>query len=392
MSGEVTAADECTTGFRYSGFEDKSKIQGFGCLQTTLDCSYCDSVTACVYYQWWLERVCHLYRVYKHESTTWEIELESLYKGRKLATALNVNKPSSHLTDLMTNVVKEIPIYVTNFAATTYHDNNFVIDLDGVLFPTEASELNMPETDKLGDYQLDLKKNTDTFNGHVIKCDQRNCKGNCFHPEPKIRRVQKNAKKMPKDTDERSLINNGRTIEVKTYVKGMTTIMIGNIDIVNLQVIPASCRISVVSTYACDACNQKPYAIFQAYEVKQEGIIPFVSNCTFDRDYLSCNTEYYTLELTDQSSICNLYLPSLNSTLLLNFDYEFLGGLDLSKTINSIESASESAKRVLRDSRFWNGLLSSFTTLTMIGVGASIIVKILKLFKAQSVIKEVNRA
>lgn len=114
----------------------------------------------------------------------------------------------------------------------------------------------------------------------------------------------------------------------------------GNVEFNNLQIIPAQCGIEVLLSYkfGCKACTLKPYMIFQSSNIKNRGVLPFESNCTFNRNYLSCNGEPYKLEQQGESKYCSIYVPSRNRTLAENFEFEFLGNLDFSKSISGMET------------------------------------------------------
>lgn len=82
-----------------------------------------------------------------------------------------------------------------------------------------------------------------------------------------------------------------RVIETRYRTKALVNILIGNIDINNLQVIPTKCQIDTIMTYACDGCTVKPYVIFRPYKIENEGMVPFESICTFNSKFLSCNPD-----------------------------------------------------------------------------------------------------
>lgn len=81
------------------------------------------------------------------------------------------------------------------------------------------------------------------------------------------------------------------------------------------------CDIDVFASFGFTMGNKKPYAVFEATNIKKEGIIDFTSNCTFDRDYLSCKPEPYTLHIQDSHSHCHIQLPSMNKTILVEIEF-----------------------------------------------------------------------
>ncbi|AJG39291.1 glycoprotein precursor [Wuchang Cockroach Virus 1] len=382
-------SDYCTDGFHYPNFGNKFLINGYTCLQTTLDCdTYCDSTTMCVYIHWWIREKNFLYKVYKLESSIWEAVLKTKYKGHTTTTKLNVNRPSTSLTDFTPNNNKGIPMFLTNFESERKHVETHLISIDGVYWETTASELNMPETDKVGDFQVSLDKKTQTYNSHMVKCDTKICMAKCTAPEPKFDRFRMTLKNRPNKRTLFRVTNHGDSVMLKTPIVGTGTLMVGNVDLINLHVQLANCKFNLLTTYSCTGCVQRPYAIFQSYDNKNNGIVPFVSNCTFNIDYLSCNPQPFTIELISDERACLIYAKSINYTKVINFNYTFIGSLDLTKTIDSIESTSEQIKSIATDMRFWSSLLTSFTTFTIIGIAATVIVRIVRGVLAWKTIKE----
>lgn len=49
------------------------------------------------------------------------------------------------------------------------------------------------------------------------------------------------------------------------------------------------CDIDIISSYGCLSCNQFPYIIYQPSNIEAGGLTPFESNCTFKRNFLTCN-------------------------------------------------------------------------------------------------------
>uniref|UniRef100_A0AAT9J9T1 Glycoprotein n=1 Tax=Blattella germanica phasmavirus 1 TaxID=3133448 RepID=A0AAT9J9T1_9VIRU len=382
-------SDYCTADFKYPNFADKYIINGYTCIQTNLDCdTYCYSNTMCVYIHWWIKPKTNLYKVYKLESSIWEAVLKTSYKSHVTSTKLNVNRPSASLTDFTPNNNKGIPMFLTNFESEKNHVETHLISIDGVFWETPASELNMPETDKLGDFQVSLDRKTQTYNSHMVKCDSSNCKAKCTTPEPKFDRFTKTLKNRPNKRTLFRVTNHGNSVMLRTPIIGTGTLMVGNVDLINLHVQLANCKFNLLTTYSCKGCTQRPYAIFQSYENKNSGIVPFVSNCTFNVEYLSCNPQPFTIELISDDRTCLIYAKTINYTIIVNFNYTFLGSLDLTKTIESIETPAEQIKTIATDMRFWASLVSSFTTFTIIGISATVIIRIVRGVLAWKTVKE----
>lgn len=176
-------------------------------------------------------------------------------------------------------------------------------------------------------------------------------------------------------------------IETAHRVSSSVNVMIGNADLVNVE--PAHCELNVM-TYGCTGCIIKPYAVFQPFNIKDEGILPFISNCSFSRSYLRCNYQAYKLELQDNSRNCMNFLKTLNKIFHINFDYEFIGSIDLSKTIEGIETISEAFSKIGKNPNFLNRLTDGLTTFIISGTIIAIISRISKLIILYKASKEAN--
>lgn len=73
--------------------------------------------------------------------------------------------------------------------------------------------------------------------------------------------------------------------------------MLGNVDIANLHLIPANCKVQIVGKYGCTGCNDIPYIVLKTEEILEKGALNFVSNCTFIEKSIGCTTELQKLRL-----------------------------------------------------------------------------------------------
>lgn len=177
-------------------------------------------------------------------------------------------------------------------------------------------------------------------------------------------------------------------VVTKSRASASIIITLGNIEFNNLQIIPAQCKLAKVLSYGCQACQIKPYVIFRASNIKNRGILPFESNCTFNKNYLSCNDEPYKLELLSDSKYCTIIIPSINHTLAIDFELEFLGTLDFSKSTISIETPMEVVKSVLSSQGYLDGLVLTFGTCTVLSFASAILIKIIKIYEFRRIARE----
>lgn len=156
--------------------------------------------------------------------------------------------------------------------------------------------------------------------------------------------------------------------------------MIGNINISSLNVKTALCNIEVIDTYGCLGCSKRPYVIFQANSIKEPGIIPFESNCTFNKKYLSCMPEQYTLEIDTLNAYCYVYMEVINKTLYIDTNIEFVGFINPSNSQMAVsETSYEIAKTVFTDFDLLRATAYTMGGATILGMILSYVVKILQI-------------
>lgn len=158
------------------------------------------------------------------------------------------------------------------------------------------SKINNPQTDLLEDYQIALDNKTRTYNEHNTICQFNNCHDKYKLPESKVASIIRNPKSNKLKAISFTKMRNSEIIETKSMVNANAVITLGNVKFNNLQIMPAQCKVDMILSYGCPACTLKPYAIFQSTNIKNRGILPFESNCTFNKNYVSCNDEPYKLE------------------------------------------------------------------------------------------------
>lgn len=381
--------DECWEGNcnrfdRGTGFEDNrhidSKVSGYRCLTDSLGCdTWCYHHVSCTYLSWYINEIGPQYTVYYRDSEMWEVVVEVKYKGIVRKSMLNVNNPTIDVSDLNIPNIKELPIYVTSFNSERSNVENGVVMSSEGLINTRVSMLNLPENDIIGDYQIDLKNITRTFDIENVKCTSTSCRPICTISQPKIQRVlsvykQENLIKDYKYYSSKTIV------EYKQNVNSLVNIMIGNIDLNNLQITPAKCSINLEMTYSCSGCNIRPYAIFRSSGIITEGTVPYDSNCTFTKRYLSCNSEVYKMELLDNRDVCYLHIIPFNQTLHLYFNYTFIGSMIKFDTVISSDYSLDIIDHIVKNEGFWNGLISTFTTFAFMSLSIAAVIRFIKIW------------
>lgn len=362
-----------------------SSVMGYGCGTDSLGCdTYCFMRTACTWWKWQLESIGDLGHVYQKISEIWEVNIKVDYKDVTTKYALNVNNPRVNLDDIMANM----PIYVTGFTSETMSVPNGMIVIKGRGYETKISSLNMPETDIIGDFQISLDKQTQTYNEHMVKCTVESCGVHCNVPESKFKRFNYMIDRAHEVTINE--VGNEYMVETKRQVNAIINMLVGNVDIRNLQVEKAQCAIEQIGTYSCTGCSDEPYVVIQSHNIRSEGILPFESNCTFERTFISCSPDPYKLKLTDYKKYCYIYVPSINNTIYMDFRFSFKGSLDPSKSIYSKDTEMNAIKNILTNRGFLNGLISTVSMFGMVSISASLLVRLIKIYEVKRITKDIG--
>nr|QOI91410.1 GP [Aedes phasmavirus]QOI91416.1 GP [Aedes phasmavirus]QOI91419.1 GP [Aedes phasmavirus]QOI91422.1 GP [Aedes phasmavirus] len=348
-------------------------LHGYGCDTDSLGCDVmCWHKTSCTYYRWTVKRSDALYPVYKTVSKLWELDLSIKYKNVTKVYKFNVNNPRINLDHID---IVNMPVIVTSLSHQLNMYENHIIRIEDRFYNVDASHINMPETDKIGDLQVSTDKTEMIYNTHNVLCQVNSCRVACTIPSPKLSRMIKNTQGY---LTLNTTYNMDATQLISRYnIAPTAKIMIGNIDINNLKVTPAYCDVNAYATFACKACTLSSYVVLAASNIKSEGIMPFSSNCSFDRTYLSCNPTYYKLALMDSNKICELYMPYTNKSIIVKFDYIYLGKLDASGALYSRSDPVDDVLSFMGNETLWSAISYTWVSLSLLTVIISLISRII---------------
>lgn len=209
---------------------DDDQIGSYGCLTSGLGCdTTCWHQLSCTFYRWYVTSVGPLYPVYEIENSLWEVEISVSYKNITKLYKLNVNNPSINVDNENFNNGK-IPIYVTNYMSEEHHPKRNMIIYKNKPVLLDASAINMPENDKIGDYQIDLLNKSRSFNINSVNCHVESCKVTCLTPIPKVRKMPKIEKNYKDNSIQYKYNNDEDIIIARKQTLATITLMIGNLD------------------------------------------------------------------------------------------------------------------------------------------------------------------
>lgn len=154
---------------------------------------------------------------------------------------------------------------------------------------------------------------------------------------------------------------------------------------------PATCNVELTETFGCIACNQMPYIILQATQVKTIGSLQYKSNCSFYQKHIPCRYEPFILNPLRHYSYCYISIPRLNKTLYIKI-YKFKGNLDqynymLSQDITALELTTS----ILSNQTFLDTITYGLVTFTGISLIITILSRLItRIIVAVSVKKEIH--
>lgn len=366
----------CYQGYKYpSLIKDTANPHGYGCTDGVIGCDvHCTSQVSCTWYRWELipdKKKCE--KVYNKISEIWETDVIIDYNNMRKVITLNTNNPTNNMNKLNMTGLLELPIAIMSLLYESVHIKDSLLINNNQGYEIHASQINMPIKNMIGEHQMSLDGKTMTYYTSRPEVISLTCDAKAMYDEPALLRLL--STKQPTIKKEYLLRSGEYIIKRKIPINGLANVMIGSMKFDHLFISPSYCRVKVEQSYGCIGCNVKPYIILKSYEIKNEGLLEFETNCTWSQSSLSCNLDPYIMTLDDNSDICFIHIPSTNQTIIINFNYVFTGDVTMLKTYYS-ESSIEAIKNLAGDKDFWFGIMSSFNAFAIISVLLTFCVKL----------------
>ncbi|KOC63615.1 hypothetical protein WH47_02496 [Habropoda laboriosa] len=219
-----------------------------------LGCDFmCWHKYACTWYEWWMIELKKPAKIYKKAYSIWTFDVVIQYKDMLRKYSFNTNNPHQELDIGKLFSSNSLPI----------RDRS------------KFNKLSSRRQDR--DYQISIDNTSRTFPTNSVNCQVLGCNVLCSSSEPMLRKYRETY-------NEKNDINH---------------INIDNYQLQTMKPILMSATISI-------GCNKLPYAVIQATKIKTPGVVPFISNCTFNQKYLSCSNDAFILNPTSKYSICDI--------------------------------------------------------------------------------------
>lgn len=316
--GDCYNGGTCYQGYAHSALkEDTDNPHGYGCTDGVIGCDvHCTAQVSCTWYRWELiANMDRCYKVYNKISEIWETDVVIDYDGMRKVTTLNTNNPTCNMKQMNLTGLLDLPIAITSLLHETIHVKSSLLINGNKGYEVEASQINMPVKNMIGEQQLSLNKKTMTFYTSRPEIVALTCNAIAMYDEPAINRLLNTHQPT---IDGANLLKSGDyVLKRKVPVSSFANMMISNVKFDYLFISPSYCKIKLEQSYGCTGCDIRPYVVLKPYDIKNEGILEYETNCTWGQAMLSCNPEPYIMTLDDNSDTC---LYSIDKS---NIDYKF---------------------------------------------------------------------
>lgn len=301
----------------------------YGCGTTPLTCpgTNCFFGSSCVYYVMWLETYGPRATVYKRSREGWYVNIQFEYKNITENVLINARQPTYNLNDFR-KLKQEISF---DFSEPTFEhevSSNMLLKDQELFYAVDASPLDHPSKELIGDFQINLNEEdnslTSKFPLFDIKCQVGSCNVNCPSPIPQLELFREKVKANAIQSMHASEVHTDNIV-LQVPAIGSVPMSLGNVNVKNAKITQGRCIIDVVEQYSCYGCNRRPFVKVQASEILSEGIMSFLSNCSFSRPYFSCSEGDFLMEYNQFDEYCKVEIPIINSTFVIINKNKFEG-------------------------------------------------------------------
>ena len=356
--------------------QDNTTIYGYGCDMTNKYYDWCALGYKCSWYQWSIVPEGEMYKVYKLNSRGFEVDFEFTTIHGKHMVSYSDNNLNGNMHLAVTEDIT-VPMSIVSSTGADSFFSNHIIGIRDKFYDVDASDINLPVKNRIGDIQIDAK-GTAIIDRLSVVCRANDEQVDCVTSEPAVDVVIKSKKYKDFKINEKV----GESIvKQKLSTHRSVAVMFSHNDLESIELSKPKCNMSISYSYGCKECNQNARIIVTASSIWQEGMVYFKSNCTFNAQYLACNKVPQTLELLNGEKYCYLYMEALNVTLYTNVEYEFVGEVMSNPLIFSqSENFGSLMSSIATNPNFLDGIMKSFLLTTgMFAVSTSLMRMIGKL-------------
>lgn len=377
--GACKTVDGCERGRckkveKYPSFKEENNrtVYGYGCEWSSAYYGVCFFGGMCTWYQWSVALTGPQYKVYKLNHKGFELEFEISINNVTRTEILSDRSLNMNLDLLDVKNRLNFPLSVISTLGPEKYTAPHIAEVDNHYYDVDASELNLPLKNRVGDIQIDNNQQI-TIDSSLVKCYADNNAVDCRHTKPAIEVIKDNKK--PEDFRRYERVTDN-IVRTKSSLQRSVSLMFSHSNIKSLEVSNPSCKMAVSYSYGCRECNQNPQVIVSSSDIRQEGMIYFKSNCSFNRQYLSCSYYPQTIELLDDKEYCYIYIEKINTTLNIHIKYEFVGEVIFNPYYTSEPDNFQAIMGgVISNPNFVDGLFKSFVITSSVLLVITTVVK-----------------
>lgn len=384
--------EKCRIGYQHENFKLTKNIENFDCFMDTLGCdTYCAHQTSCTWVHWWLLPSANQYPILKQVRTFWKIKMRITFQNITREIDLDSNKIQNIINTGEFYEMNEIPITVNSYISEKNFHENFLIKIKENYYEINAAEKNFPVIGLLGEYQIALDEKSKTYPEHEVNCRVLSCEPVCKVPKQALERfLEGNFSQSRIET--KVLEYPDKKVIIQNRKKASINIVLGNIDIANLHIAPANCKLQIVGKYGCTGCNNIPYIVLKSENILEKGSMKYLSNCTFIEKLIGCTTELQQFRLKNREEKCYIHIPITNQTLNFELKYEFVGGMTRYNAEFSTQDKKfvDTALAVMYNTNFLQSIKMTFLVGTVATLVLTISSKLFRVYYLTKVAKKIE--
>lgn len=164
--GDCYNGGTCYQGYAHEDIKkDSENPHGYGCTDGVIGCdTHCTAQVSCTWYRWELmTNMDKCYRLYNKVSEIWETDVVIDYDGVRKVVTLSTNDPTCNISKLNVTGILELPIAITSLLHERVHVKDSLLLVGNIGHEVDASQINMPIKNTIGEHQVSLDKHSTTF-------------------------------------------------------------------------------------------------------------------------------------------------------------------------------------------------------------------------------------
>lgn len=303
--------------------------------------------------------------------------------ARERTLVLNDFTPTRNL-DLSTFGFETIPISVVGSFLQSSPFQSLLL-YNSTFYYVDSAEPGAPRSGMLGDFQVTPKDNTTASAEPVITCEAPSGSCNCkcsYSQNSSIKTFQSRLQ-------DHEPLQRYITVSTSPWVmyhyereeKGEMLLQLGK-RVSDSGQRRGKCDVGLLGVHGCVSCENPASIIFQANRstIERSGVVPFLSNCTFDQSTVNCDYEPTELILQGRPDACWFRMPTLKKEFNVRVKYYAFGGdepIVKDKCTRVYFSVGEALRHLVTSSTFIETFLATVIIIIISALSSLIVIRIL---------------